>query len=102
MKVVITGEQPVCVKLQGRLDTTASIEVTPDFQNLSQYATGKLLIDCSELEYISSSGLRLFLALRKEVATQGGTLQIMNLSDEILQIFRITGFISLFDFCTKK
>lgn len=97
MKVVIINEQPVCVKLQGRLDTTASIEVTPDFQNLSQYAAGQLVIDCSELEYISSSGLRLLLALRKEVASKGGTLQIRGMSDDILQIFRITGFISLFD-----
>lgn len=97
MKVVIINDNPVCVKLQGRLDTTAAIEVAPDFQNLGTYAGGHMVIDCTELEYISSSGLRLLLALRKEVAAKGGRLQIRGISEDIQQIFKITGFISLFE-----
>lgn len=97
MKVIITEGNPVVVKLQGRFDTTAAVTVTPDFQNLSQYAAGHIVIDCRELEYISSSGLRLLLTLRKEVAAKNGKLQIRNMNEDILQIFKITGFISLFE-----
>ena len=97
MKVEIINDNPVCVKLQGRLDTTAAIEVAPDFQNLGTYASGHMVIDCSEPEYISSSGLRLLLALRKEAAAKGGKLQIRNMSDDIQHIFKITGFTSLFE-----
>lgn len=97
MKVFIINDEPICVKLQGRLDTMAAVEIAPDFQSLSQYADRHLVLDCGELEYISSSGLRLLLALRKEVAAKGGKLQICNLSKDILQIFNITGLISLFD-----
>ena len=97
MKVTIISGNPVVAKLQGRLDTTAAAEVTPDFQALNQYAAGHIVIDCDELEYISSSGLRLLLTLRKEVAAKNGKLQIRNMNEDILQIFKITGFISLFE-----
>lgn len=97
MKVVIIDGNPVVAKLQGRLDTTAAMKVTPDFQNLNQYAAGHLVIDCSELVYISSSGLRLLLSLRKEVAAKSGKLQIRNMNEGLLQIFNITGFINLFE-----
>ena len=97
MKVNIINGNPVVAKLQGRLDTTAAIKVTPDFQNLNQYAAGHIVIDCGELEYISSSGLRLLLTLRKEVAANNGKLQIRNMNEDILQVFKITGFISLFE-----
>ncbi|MBO4612248.1 MAG: STAS domain-containing protein [Bacteroidaceae bacterium] len=97
MKVIIENGNPVVAKLQGRLDTTAAIKVAPYFQDLNQYAAGHLVIDCGELEYISSSGLRLLLTLRKEVAEKNGKLQIRNMNEDIQQIFKITGFISLFE-----
>lgn len=97
MKVNIINGNPVVAMLQGRLDTTAAIKVAPDFQNLNQYAAGHLVIDCNELEYISSSGLRLLLTLRKEVAAKNGKLQIRNMNEDIQQIFKITGFINLFE-----
>ena len=97
MKVIVENGTPVVAKLQGRLDTAAAVEVTPDFQNLNQYAAGQLVLDCTELAYISSSGLRLLLALRKEVAAKGGKLQIRNINDDIRQVFTMTGFISLFE-----
>jgi anti-sigma B factor antagonist len=97
MKVIIEEGTPVVARLQGRLDTAAAAEVTPDFQKLNDYAKGHLVLECKELEYISSSGLRLLLALRKQVATDGGKLQIRSISNDIRQVFMMTGFISLFE-----
>ena len=54
-------------------------------------------IDCSQLDYISSSGLRLLLSLRKQVAADGGSLVIKNINDEIRKVFTLTGFFKLFD-----
>lgn len=97
MKVIIEEGTPVVARLQGRLDTAAAAEVIPDFQKLNDYAKGHLVLECKELEYISSSGLRLLLALRKQVATDGGKLQIRSISNDIRQVFMMTGFISLFE-----
>ena len=97
MHVIIENGNPVVAHLQGRLDTAAAVEVTPDFQALAEQAAGHIILDCTELEYISSSGLRLFLGLRKESAAKGGKLQVSNINNDIRQVFMMTGFISLFE-----
>ena len=97
MKVNIENGNPVVVSLQGRLDTAAAVEVAPDFQTLAEQAAQHIVLDCTQLEYISSSGLRLFLALRKESAAKGGKLQVRSINADIRQVFMMTGFISLFE-----
>ena len=97
MKVNIENGNPVVVSLQGRLDTAAAVEVAPDFQALAEQAAKHIVLDCAQLEYISSSGLRLFLALRKESAAKGGKLQVRSINADIRQVFMMTGFISLFE-----
>jgi len=96
IKLVNEGEQLVA-QLSGRLDTAAAVEVASDFQALAKQAAKHIILDCSELEYISSSGLRLFLALRKESAAKGGKLQVRAINADIRQVFMMTGFISLFE-----
>lgn len=97
MKLTIESGNPVVARLAGRLDTAASAEITPDFQNLAEEADKHIILDCSELAYISSSGLRLFLTLRKASAAKGGKLQVRSINDDIRQVFMMTGFISLFE-----
>ena len=98
MKVIIENEgNQVIARLAGRLDTAAAAEIAPDFQALAEKAAQHIILDCSQLEYISSSGLRLFLALRKESAAKGGKLQVRAINADIRQVFMMTGFISLFE-----
>lgn len=82
--------------LKGRLDTLS----TPDFEKsiapLRENADKKLVLECKELEYISSSGLRVFLALLKQVKGKGGDLLLTHVNSEIRNIFSITGFHKLF------
>jgi len=98
MKITIEqdGNQLVA-HLAGRLDTAAAVEITPDIQALADKADQHIVLDCAELEYISSSGLRLFLTLRKESAAKGGKLQVRAINNDIRQVFMMTGFISLFE-----
>ena len=81
----------------GRLDTIAASQLTKDIQPLIDHADQSIVLDCAQLEYISSSGLRQFLLLRKAVEQKGGSLVICYVNDELRNIFTITGFISLFD-----
>ena len=97
MQVIIENSNPVVANLQGRLDTAAAAEIAPEFQTLAEQAAKHIILDCSQLEYISSSGLRLFLALRKESAAKGGKLQVRAINADIRQVFMMTGFISLFE-----
>ncbi len=83
--------------LKGRLDTPAAIEVTPVMDGLAADSAGTIILDCSELEYISSSGLRLFLTLRKAAAQHGGRVIVRSINDVIRGVFMMTGFLNLFE-----
>lgn len=98
MEVHITAsEETMTAHLVGRLDTPAAPEVTRDIQPLLDNAGKTLVLDCSEMTFISSSGLRIFLTLRKAAAAAGGQVIIEGLSNEIKQVFMMTGFLQLFE-----
>ena len=83
--------------LSGYIDTATAVQVGKDIEPLMEQANRDIEIDCSNLEYISSSCLRLLLTLRKKVAADGGSIVIRNINDEIRKVFTLTGFFKLFD-----
>lgn len=83
--------------LSGRLDTAAAVEVAPQFNQLSENADKEIILDFTNLEYISSSGLRLLIGLRKDSAAKGGKVIIEKINDSIRNVFTMTGFYSLFE-----
>jgi len=98
MKTEITTESNQMVaKFTGRLDTAAAITTAEDIKPLLNAANTEIVLDCSDLEYISSSGLRIFLTIRKEAAAKGSKVIVKNINADIRQVFVMTGFISLFE-----
>lgn len=95
---IIENNDVVTGILQGRLDTAASADFARDMQPLMDNADKHIVLDCQGLEFIASSGLRLFLSLRKQTIANGGDVTIKNVSAEVKQVFTITGFFSLFNF----
>ncbi|MCR4611953.1 MAG: STAS domain-containing protein [Lachnospiraceae bacterium] len=53
--------------------------------------------DLKELDYISSAGLRVFLELYKEIVKKQGKITVHNMSDEVKEVFEITGFLDIVD-----
>lgn len=92
------GENAITGILAGRLDTVAAVQFAKDIEPLTENADKKIILDCSQLEFISSSGLRLFLTLRKASLAKGGKVIVKGISKEIQKVFTITGFSSLFEF----
>lgn len=84
--------------LAGRLDTAAATQFARDIEPLIDNADKVITLDCKDLEFISSSGLRIFLTLRKATIAKGGKVVITNVIPDIKQVFTITGFYSLFEF----
>jgi anti-anti-sigma factor len=84
--------------INGRLDTANAVLFESSLKPLVENADKSIILDCSKLEYISSSGLRQFLALRKTVAAKGGKMVIAHLGSGLKDIFKMTGFSTLFDF----
>lgn len=93
---IIDGPETVVV-VSGRVDTTASPEFEKALQPILESTISKVKMDCNRLEYLSSSGLRLFLILQKNIKSKGGLLRICGLNDAIRETFNLTGFASIFN-----
>jgi len=78
------------VNVEGRLDTSTSPELQEFIDNSIEGVT-ELILDFSGLEYISSAGLRVLLATEKTMKTKGKMI-VKNLSEEVAEVFEITGF----------
>ena len=85
------------VFFEGRLDTAASPQTEKDIQPV--LGKGKdIVLDCEKLEYISSSGLRIFLSILKDAKPRGHKVSIACTNQSLLKIFSVTGFTNLFEF----
>ena len=98
MKTTIHEEDGRLVALfDGRLDTVASEQTKQDLLPLKDTGGRDIVLDCAKLEYISSSGLRLFLAVLKDAKPKGVHVCVRNVSDHIREVFTMTGFLNLFE-----
>ncbi|MBR2115020.1 MAG: STAS domain-containing protein [Prevotella sp.] len=84
--------------LEGSLDTLAALEAETIMDPLN-YVVGKdIIMDCTDLEYISSAGLRIFLSILQNAEDRGGHVYIKGLNDNVCDIFILTGFNNIFEF----
>ena len=98
MEVNISCEtNTILVRFSGRLDTPGAQEINPQMNALAEEADKTIILDSTDLTYISSSGLRIFLTLRKAAADRGGKIIIRNICDDIRNVFMMTGFLNLFE-----
>ena len=84
--------------LEGEMDTAAAMEAEEVLK--PQYSSnGKdVIIDCTNLEYIASSGLRILLSILKGAKASGSKVVMKGVNDDIKNVFKLTGFISIFEF----
>jgi len=76
--------------LEGRLDTTTAPQFETEIKGSLEGVTS-LIMDMAKLEYISSAGLRVLLSAQK-IMNKQGSMVIKNSSEEINEIFDVTGF----------
>jgi anti-sigma B factor antagonist len=88
----------VKLSLSGRLDTITSGLLNDELETIFfQKEAGDLLFDFSQLDYISSSGLRVLLTAQKKVNSLGTKMKIVGANDTIKEVFEATGFTEIMD-----
>ena len=93
MDIQITKEgTKTLVKLNGRLDTTNAEAFQKDIAPLFEDAEPDIELDCSDMDYTSSQGLRIFLMLQKSVSVKHGKMVMSNMKPQVKEVFDITGF----------
>ena len=82
--------EEIVLQVAGRLDTTTAPALD---KAIMENLTGikSLILDFKGLEYISSAGLRVLLSAQKKMK-QIGTMKLINVCEEVMEVFEITGF----------
>lgn len=94
MEVFINNSKDVCkIKIAGRIDSNTYTQLQERMNEVTDQEE-KIIFDFRDVEYISSSGLRVLLSVRKKVKK---SMQVINVSESVLDIFKMTGFDNLFD-----
>lgn len=82
------------VKPEGRIDTSTAPVLEKEIQQYLD-STVDIIMDFEKIDYISSGGMRVVLALNKKMLRKGGTLKVINVKDSIYNIFNLVGFASM-------
>ncbi len=84
--------------LEGEMDTAAAVEAEEVLKQLYNTEGKDVVINCEKLEYIASSGLRILISILKGAKAGGSKVVMRDVNDDIKNVFRLTGFIDLFEF----
>lgn len=82
-------ETKITIAITGRIDTTTAPDFEAEINKIADVT--ELVIDFEGVEYISSAGLRVVLKAQK-LMNSLGNMKLINVSDDVLDVFDITGF----------
>ena len=85
-------EKGLVVSVTGRMDAISAPEFEQNLMGLIDSGHTTVVIDCGDLVYITSAGLRSILTIAKALKGTGGTLKISALHDVVKKVYEISGF----------
>ena len=104
-----TFEETIDELLQAKFDAEANQTIVTLFgdidlynaaqlkKGLQEYTSTNLLIDCTGLKYIDSTGLGVLVSVLKQARTQGNRVQLVHLKPHLYKIFALTALDTLFE-----
>lgn len=90
------GDAVVALAPTGRLDSNTSKAFEDQLLPVVEGGPARVVVDLSGLQYVSSAGLRVFLLAAKRAKASGGRLALAGMSDQIREVFDISGFSAIF------
>jgi len=90
------------LQVTGRLDSTTSPALGERLSGILDAGAARLLVDFSQLEYISSAGFRILLQAAKRAEQKAAKLVLCGLSAKVRQLFDIGGFLDLFSITATR
>ncbi|MFZ1538531.1 MAG: STAS domain-containing protein [Chromatiaceae bacterium] len=90
------------IELKGRMDAVTAPLFDKAFAEVATPDASDFIIQLSGLEYISSAGLRSILMVAKQVKARSGRLILTGLTDEVREVFHLSGFHTILRICDAK
>lgn len=103
MNITVTEQDTMCiVALNGRMDATSVSLFEERCKEQLEKGFSKVLVDMTELEYISSAGLRGILMMEKMSKVKKSVLVFFGLQSMVYDVFKISSFLSILKICNTK
>ena len=98
MEIISTkNDKAVVVEINGRIDAVTTSDAEKFFATLVDESNEDIIVDCKNMDYINSSGLRILIMSLKKQAAKGKKMLLCNLQDNIKDVFKFSGFTNLFN-----
>ena len=85
------------IEVLGKIDTNTSPSLQQFVDQKMEDGAAKLLLDLGQVDFVSSTGLRVFLATAKRLGGSGGSLHLCGLNETVNEIFEISGFSTILE-----
>jgi len=86
------------IELKGYLDAHTAPKLEDAISNLVNTNQYKIIVNFSDLDYISSAGLGVFMAFIETVRNKGGDIKFSAMNEKIYKIFDLIGFPRIYEF----
>ncbi|MEX0994880.1 MAG: STAS domain-containing protein [Balneolaceae bacterium] len=83
--------------LKGELDAHTASKLEDSLKRLIEKNNHNIIVNCSDLEYIASAGLGVFMAYIEDVRGLGGDIKLTNMNERVYNVFDLLGFPTLYD-----
>jgi anti-anti-sigma factor len=92
----------IVVRIEGRIDATSSPILEKKINKIIDENNLYLVLDFSEVEYLSSAGMRLLLSATKKLKAKSGSLVIFAIIEEVMEIIKMAGFEHILSICNSE
>lgn len=97
MEITIqNNSENVNVIMNGNLDALVAEQIEAQVVELESMATKPMTIDCTQLGFIASSGLRILLRLRKAASASGVRVTLKGVNENVMEVLQVTHFDKMF------
>ena len=98
LEIIVKEENEVVViKLVGNLDTNTAPDAETEINQWLEKQSKKMVVSLKETKYVSSAGLRVFLATAKKMTAAGGAVKFCSPNEVVKEILDISGFSTILD-----
>ena len=82
------NDKTLLYKLDGELDLITSKDLS---EAIMVDECDEMVIDCSNLSYLTSAGIRVLMAADRDMGVKGGSLTVLNINEAVKEVFELTG-----------
>lgn len=93
---VTKNDEQILITMAGNLDTLAAEQADAQIKEVETNVTKPIVIDCTELDYVASAGLRLLIRIRKAASAMKQTVTLLNINANVKEVLSVTHFDRMF------